>query len=241
MRPDQRKSNQLRPVTLESNVMPYAEGSVKIEMGNTCVLCSATVTNEVPRFLMNANQGWITAEYAMLPRATQDRTRRERKGPSGRTQEIQRLIGRSLRSAFDLQALGERTILVDCDVLQADGGTRCASITGAYLAVIEALRAIKDEMVGDFKPVREFVSAISVGYLNGELCLDLCYEEDSNAVVDMNVVGTSSGRIIEVQMTAEEHPIAEPVFQGLLKLGLNGVKALCDIQLDHLGDLESIF
>src|SRR6202167_5799262 len=203
MRIDQRQPNQLRPLKFTTGYLLTAEGSVLIEAGNTRVLCAATVEETVPSFLRGTGKGWVTAEYSMLPRATATRTPREvSKGrASGRTMEIQRLIGRSLRSVVDLQALGERSIILDCDVLQADGGTRTAAITGAYIAMSMALRQLVK--FGSLKktPLRDFVAATSVGIVNGVPMLDLCYQEDSQAEVDMNVVMTGSGRYVELQST----------------------------------------
>jgi len=206
----------------------YAEGSVLIEVGNTKVLCTATVEDKVPTFLRGTGEGWITAEYSMLPRATAERNPREsaRGKIGGRTHEIQRLIGRSLRAVVDLKALGERTIWLDCDVLQADGGTRSASITGAFIALADALRKIEDADVG----VKEYLAAVSVGIVNGELLLDLDYGEDSTAEVDFNVVMTQSGKLVEVQGTAEGRPFSRAEMEQLLNLAEKGVFELMEIQ-----------
>src|SRR5579863_9746964 len=208
MRNDKRQPGEMRPVEIVADYLMTAEGSALIKVGNTHVLCAATVEDGVPQFLRNSGKGWVTAEYSMLPRATAKRTPREvNKGrPSGRTMEIQRLIGRALRSVVDTAALGERTVILDCDVLQADGGTRTASITGAYVAVALAFRKLVDYGNLRTAPLRDHVAATSVGLVRGIPMLDLCYEEDSQADVDMNVVMTGSGKFIEVQATAEHSP-----------------------------------
>ncbi len=228
IRADGRRPDQLRPVQITRNVNMYAEGSVLIEVGNTKVLCTATVEDKVPTFLRGTGEGWITAEYSMLPRATAERNPREsaRGKIGGRTHEIQRLIGRSLRAVVDLKALGERTIWLDCDVLQADGGTRSASITGAFIALADALRKIEDADVG----VKEYLAAVSVGIVNGELLLDLDYGEDSTAEVDFNVVMTQSGKLVEVQGTAEGRPFSRAEMEQLLNLAEKGVFELMEIQ-----------
>src|SRR5215510_7846225 len=208
MRADNRQSNQMRPVEISTGMLVTAQGSALIKIGHTQVLCAASVEETVPQFLRNSGKGWVTAEYSMLPRATAKRTAREvTKGrPSGRTHEIQRLIGRALRSVVDMQALGERTVILDCDVLQADGGTRTASITGAFVALALALKQYVQ--FGSLKklPLRDYVAATSVGVVKGVPMLDLCYEEDSQAEVDMNVVLTGAGKFIELQATAEKIP-----------------------------------
>jgi ribonuclease PH len=226
MRPDRRKPNEMRPVSIEPGYLATAEGSVLISVGYTRVLCAATVEDGVPQFLRGSGKGWVTAEYSMLPRATEKRTQREvSKGkPSGRTHEIQRLIGRALRSVVDFEALGERTVTLDCDVLQADGGTRTASITGAFVALALALKAIK-------KPaLRDFVAATSVGILHNEAILDLCYEEDSRAEVDMNIVMTGSGKFIEVQGTAEQRPFDDAQMAAMIALARDGIAGLIEQQ-----------
>jgi len=226
MRPDGRSPNQLRPVIIEPNYLATAEGSALITIGNTIVLCAATVEDGVPQFLRGSGKGWVTAEYSMLPRATAKRTQREvSKGKaSGRTHEIQRLIGRALRAVVDFEVLGERTITLDCDVLQADGGTRTASITGAFVALANALNAIK-------KPaLRDYVGATSVGILHGQAILDLCYEEDSRAEVDMNVVMTGAGKFIEVQGTAEHQPFDDAQMASMIALARGGIADLVAIQ-----------
>ena len=231
-RTDGRGPDELRPVTITPNYLPYAEGSVLIEMGNTRVVCAASLEDRVPPFLRNAGHGWLTAEYAMLPRATQTRTAREigRGGPSGRTHEIQRLIGRSLRAVADMKALGERTITIDCDVLQADGGTRTAAITGSYVAF--ALASNHLLKIGKIsRPLTaNQVAAISVGIVDGIPLLDLKYDEDSRAEVDMNVVCTSDGRFIELQGTAEREPFSRAQMDELIALGMLGIEELVDIQ-----------
>lgn len=228
IRADGRRPDQLRPVQITRNVNMYAEGSVLIEVGNTRVLCTATVEDKVPTFLRGTGEGWITAEYSMLPRATAERNPREaaRGKIGGRTHEIQRLIGRALRAVVDLKALGERTIWIDCDVLQADGGTRSASITGAFIALADALRKIEGVDVG----VKEYLAAVSVGIVNGEVLLDLDYGEDSTAEVDFNVVMTQSGQLVEVQGTAEGRPFSRAEMEQLLNLAEKGIRELMDMQ-----------
>jgi ribonuclease PH len=227
-RTDGRRADELRPVRITPHYMPYAEGSALIEMGATRVICTATLEERVPPFRRNSGQGWLTAEYAMLPRATQQRTQREtgRGGPSGRTHEIQRLIGRSLRAVVDLALLGERTLTVDCDVLQADGGTRTASITGAYVAcALACQRLLRDRMITR-QPVKGAVAAVSVGIVAGTPLLDLKYDEDSRAEVDMNVVCTGDGRFIELQGTAEGEPFTRAEMDALLALADTGLAQL---------------
>jgi ribonuclease PH len=226
MRRDGRTPQQMRPVSIQPGYLATAEGSALISVGHTRVLCAATVEDGVPQFLRGSGKGWVTAEYSMLPRATQKRTQREvAKGkPSGRTHEIQRLIGRALRAVVDFEALGERTVTLDCDVLQADGGTRTASITGAFVALAIALKAIK-------KPaLRDYVAATSVGILRNQPILDLCYEEDSQAEVDMNVVMTGSGRFIEVQGTAEQQPFDDAQMSAMITLARHGIADLIESQ-----------
>jgi len=232
MRPDNRQPDQMRPVQIETGYLLTAEGSAVITVGNTRVLCAASVEEAVPQFLRGSGKGWITAEYAMLPRSTSKRTPREvSKGrPSGRTHEIQRLIGRSLRAVVDAAALGERTVILDCDVLQADGGTRTASITGAFVAMVLALRKMVEFGMIRRLPVSDYVAATSVGISNGGPMLDLCYEEDSRADVDMNVVMTGSGRFIEVQATAEHASFDDEQMGRMLALARKGVSELIAIQ-----------
>ena len=236
MRIDNRAPNQMRPVRITTNYLKTAEGSALIEVGNTRVLCAASIEETVPQFLRGSGRGWVTAEYSMLPRATSTRTPREvTKGhPSGRTQEIQRLIGRSLRSVVDMAALGDRTIIVDCDVLQADGGTRTASITGAYVALMIALKRLVEFKALKASPVLDQVAATSVGILNGTPILDLSYDEDSTAEVDMNVVMTGSGRFVELQATAEKTPFDDSQLDQLLKIARQGVAELFDMQKQAL-------
>jgi ribonuclease PH len=236
MRSDNRKPDQMRPVRIQTGYLLTAEGSALIEVGNTRVLCAASIEETLPQFLRGSGKGWITAEYSMLPRATVERTAREiSKGrPSGRTQEIQRVIGRSLRSVVNLAALGERTIILDCDVLQADGGTRTASITGAFVALAQALDQLVKFGVLSSSPIKDHVAAVSVGLVGGQLFLDLSYEEDSRAEVDMNVVMTGSGRFVEVQATAEQTPFDDQQLAQLLALARRGIAGLIDIQRETL-------
>ncbi len=224
-----REPDQLREVTLELGAAPFAEGSCLITMGATQVLCAATVEPGVPPFREDIG-GWVTAEYAMLPRATQRRTRRERSGARGRTQEIQRLIGRALRAAVDLEALGVRTVTIDCDVLGADGGTRTASITGACLALWQALEGLVKAGQLSRSPLRQLVTAVSVGIVDGDPCLDLEYEEDVSAEVDLNVAALEDGRIVEVQGTAEGAPFGRGDLDNLLTLAESGIRRLVEIQ-----------
>jgi ribonuclease PH len=234
MRVDGRKADELRRIKITRNYLKNVEGSVLIEMGETRVICAATVENSVPPFLRGKGTGWVTAEYAMLPRSSAQRISRERSKVGGRTHEIQRLIGRSLRSAVDMNALGERSVLIDCDVVQADGGTRTASITGAYVALVEALRHIKKQGLIQTVPVIDFLAAISVGIVGGKPMLDLCYVEDSSAEVDMNLVMTGKGGIVEVQGTAEGKPFSKNELAKLLALGEKGIKTLIQKQKDLL-------
>jgi ribonuclease PH len=232
MRPDGRRPDELRPIEIAPGYLKTAEGSALITIGNTQVLCTASVETSVPPFLRNTGKGWVTAEYSMLPRATATRTPREvSKGrPSGRTHEIQRLIGRSLRAVTDLSALGERSIIIDCDVLQADGGTRVASITGAWVAMALAVKQmLKFKMIAK-SPLSGAVAAISVGMLNGEAIVDLCYEEDSRADVDANVVMTESGRFVEFQATAEHKAFDDSEMARMTELARAGIAELIAIQ-----------
>jgi ribonuclease PH len=232
MRVDNRAPDQMRPVEITTGYLPTAEGSALIASGNTLVLCAASVEDTVPPFVRGTGKGWITAEYAMLPRATLKRTPREvtRGRPSGRTHEIQRLIGRSLRAVVDMSLLGERTITLDCDVLRADGGTRTASITGAFVALALALeQCVKFGMLKRV-PLLDYVAATSVGIISGEPMIDLCYEEDSQAAVDMNVVMTGSGRFVEVQATAERRPFDDAQLAALIALARGGIAQLIEIQ-----------
>lgn len=236
MRPDGRTAQQIRPVTITRNYTRHAEGSVLIEFGDTKVLCNATVEVGVPRFLKGKGQGWVTAEYGMLPRATHTRSGREasRGKQGGRTLEIQRLIARSLRAAVDLGALGEHTITVDCDVIQADGGTRTASITGACVALVDALNHMRKQGMVKVNPLQSMVAAISVGIYNGEPVADLQYEEDSEADTDMNVVMTDTGKMIEVQGTAEGEPFSMDEMNAMLDLARHAIRELNDIQKEAL-------
>jgi len=234
MRVDGRANDVLRPVTITPNYITYPEGSVLIEMGNTRVLCNVTVEDTLPPWLRNRGwdneQGWLTAEYALLPRSTHTRTPRETRGLRGRTQEIRRFIGRSLRAAVDLQKLGPRTIIVDCDVLQADGGTRTAAVTGGYVAVALALQRLAEHDVVPADVLRTPVAAVSVGVVDGEPMLDLCYAEDAIADVDVNVVMTAGGEYVEVQGTAEGRPFDRAALEELLNLAEKGIGELLVIQ-----------
>lgn len=230
LRADGRRPDQLRPVEITLNLHSYAEGSVLIKMGNTQVLCNASVELGVPTWLKGRGQGWLTAEYALLPRATHTRTRRERTGAGGRTQEIQRLIGRSLRMAIDLTLLGERTITLDCDVLQADGGTRTAAITGAYVALAQAIQQLIQASELKTSPLIAQIAAVSVGIVQRQPMLDLNYAEDSTAEVDCNLVQTSTGTFVEVQGTAEERPFDRTQLNQLLALGGQGINELLGLQ-----------
>jgi len=232
MRIDQRQPAQMRPVKVHTDYLLTAEGSALIEVGNTRVLCAASVEETVPPFLRGSGKGWVTAEYSMLPRATATRTAREiSKGrASGRTMEIQRLIGRSLRSVIDMDMLGERSIILDCDVLQADGGTRTAAITGAYIALSAAIRQLVKFGALKKSPIRDFVAATSVGLIRGTPLLDLCYEEDSQADVDMNVVMTGSGKFVELQATAEKTAFDDAQMAEMLALARTGIEQLVTIQ-----------
>lgn len=230
MRIDERTNEELRPVKITRNYLIHPAGSVLIEMGNTKVICTATVEEKVPHFLKGAGSGWVTAEYGMLPGSTGQRKTRNTKGIDGRSQEIQRLIGRSLRSIIDLKALGERTIWIDCDVIQADGGTRTASITGAFVALSDAVSKIMEQGLITQSPITTNVAAVSVGVVNGEVMLDLCYEEDSAAHVDMNLVMTAEGEYIELQGTGEERPFDKKQLNALLEFGERGIEALIKAQ-----------
>lgn len=232
MRSDGRKPQQMRPVKVTPGFLLTAEGSVMIEVGNTRVLCAATVEESVPQWMRGSGRGWVTGEYSLLPRSTVTRTQREvNKGrPSGRTMEIQRLIGRSLRSVVDLEALGERSVIVDCDVLQADGGTRTASITGAYIAMAAALRQLREYRTLTKNPLKDMVAATSVGVVNGVPMIDLNYEEDSSAAVDMNVVMTGSGEFVEIQATGERNTYTEEQLIQMLALARAGIVELLTIQ-----------
>lgn len=241
MRNDSRQPNELRPVTITTNVNKHAEGSVLIQFGDTKVICTASVEERVPPFMKGQGKGWVTAEYSMLPRATHSRNHREaNKGKlTGRTMEIQRLIGRALRSVVDLHALGERTITLDCDVLQADGGTRTTSITGAFVALVLAVEHISKQHKFAKYPINDFLASVSVGINNEQPILDLNYEEDSSAKVDMNVVMTGSGKFVEVQGTGEEAPFSREELNNLLALAEGGIYQLIEKQKEVLGAAAS--
>jgi ribonuclease PH len=237
MRPSKRAANELRPVSLERGVARYAEGSCLVKFGDTHVLCTASLEEKPPQWLRGQGRGWVTAEYSMLPRATSTRTKREVASgkPSGRTQEIQRLIGRSLRAVVDLAAMGERQITIDCDVLQADGGTRTASVTGAWVALHDCIRWMCQRSILKFSPIRDQVAAVSCGIVKGEAVLDLDFAEDSGAETDANFVMTGSGGLVEVQGTAEGAPFSEAQLLELLALARGGVVQLVDLQKRTVG------
>ncbi|MBI3088358.1 MAG: ribonuclease PH [Candidatus Omnitrophica bacterium] len=237
MRPDKRRPDQLRPVKLTRQVMKFADGSCLVEWGDTKVICTASVEEKVPPFLRGSGKGWVTGEYGMLPRSSTQRIEREaaRGKLGGRTQEIQRLIGRSLRTVTDLGRLGERTIWIDCDVLQADGGTRCAAITGGFVALVDCLRALRKSGALTELPLHDFVAAVSVGMVDRRTVVDLNYQEDSAADVDMNVVKTGRGAFIEVQGTAERRPFREPDLQRMLRLASQRITDLIALQRKALG------
>jgi ribonuclease PH len=232
MRSDGRKPSQLRPLKITPSYIKTADGSVLIEMGDTRVICTAKLEERVPPFLRNSGKGWITAEYGMLPGSSQQRIGREssRGKVGGRTHEIQRLIGRSLRSVADLKSLGERSVWIDCDVIQADGGTRTASITGAYIALMEAVRVWRERGILSADPIKDAVAAVSIGIVDGKILLDLCYEEDSKADVDMNFVMTGSGKFIEVQGTAESAPFTKKQMERMAEIAHQGIKELLQAQ-----------
>jgi len=236
LRIDGRRPDELRQVTITRDFTRYAEGSVLIKMGDTWVVTTASVDDKVPQFLRGTGRGWVTAEYAMLPRATSERRAREASGrQSGRSMEIQRLVGRSLRAVVDLDALGERTIWVDCDVLQADGGTRTAAVTGAFVALFDAFRRLNEAGRISTFPLLDYVAGVSVGLVKGEPVLDLCFAEDAEAAVDMNVVRTGNGRLVEVQGTAERGSFSEDELEALLDLARAGCAALVSAQREALG------
>ncbi len=246
MRPSGRKPDTMREIQIEPNYTKHAEGSVLISIGDTRVVCTCTVEDKVPPFLNKSNQGWITAEYGMLPRSTNTRTLREaaRGKQTGRTVEIQRLIGRSLRTVVNLPLLGMRSLLIDCDVLQADGGTRTASITGGFLALALAVRGLLERKLLEFSPLMDFVAAASVGMIKGTPCLDLDYTEDSGAEVDMNLVMTGAGNFVEIQGTAEKTAFTQQELQSLLVLGALGIRQLVERQKSILAarcDLKRLF
>ncbi len=235
---DGRANDELRPTTITPGFQEFAEGSVLVEVGKTRVVCAASVEERVPPFLRGQGKGWITAEYGMLPRSTLSRTARERSATGGRTMEIQRLIGRSLRSVADLGKVGERTITLDCDVLQADGGTRTAAITGAYVALYQALLAMVRQGVLHHVPLNGAVAATSVGVVGGEVMLDLCYEEDYRAQVDFNVVMTDAGEYVEVQGTGEDKPFSKAAMEQMLALAESGIGRLAEVQKAVIAELQ---
>ena len=232
---DGRGADKIRKVTITRNYIKYPEGSCLIELGNTKVICTASVEETVPSFLRNSGTGWVTAEYGMLPRSCNSRIPRGK--DSGRTYEIQRLVGRTLRSVIDMKSLGERTIWIDCDVIQGDGGTRTASITGSFIALVDALQKLKKDGKIKSVPVADYVAATSVGILDGNLILDLCYEEDSKAEVDMNVIRTGSGDFIEIQGTAERKPFSKEKMDTMLELAKKGISELFIVQRKLVGDI----
>ncbi len=236
---DGRANDELRPVKITPGFQPYAEGSALIELGNTRVICAVSVEDRVPAFLKGQGSGWITAEYAMLPRSTLTRIPREEGRSGGRSREIQRLIGRSLRAVVDLEKLGERTLIVDCDVIQADGGTRTAAITGAYVALVQALKRLRAKEIISLKAIKNTVSAISVGIVGGDEMLDLCYDEDSWAEVDFNVVMTGDGKFVEVQGTAEAIPFSKRNIDTLLSLAQSGIDRLLAEQKNAIDSLKA--
>ena len=233
-RTDGRRRDEIRPVNVTRPFIKHADGSVLMEMGDTKVICTASIEEKVPPFLRNKGQGWVTAEYAMLPRATHERTPREasRGKQSGRTLEIQRLVGRALRAVTDMTAMGERTIWIDCDVIQADGGTRTASITGAFIALADAFAKLKDQKIIPAIPLMDYLAAISVGKVGAQSMVDLCYEEDSMAEVDMNLVMTGQGRMVEIQGTAERGTFGKDELDEFLALGWDGIQRLVKMQKD---------
>ena len=239
-RVDGRRKDEVRPVTITRNFIKHAEGSVLMEMGGTKVICTASIEEKVPPFLRDKKVGWVTAEYAMLPRATHERTPREAvKGKQGgRTLEIQRLVGRALRAVTDMTGMGERTIWIDCDVIQADGGTRTAAITGSFIALADALTALKKKELIKKRPLTDYLAAISVGRVGGEVLVDLAYEEDSRAEVDMNLVMTGRERFVEVQGTAERQAFAKKDLDEFLNLDWKAIKGLVELQKELIGDLE---
>ena len=239
MRKNGRRSNQLRDIKITKNYVSHPEGSVLVEFGETKVICNATIENNVPRFLKGKNMGWVTAEYGMLPRSTNDRMRREAKSKqSGRTMEIQRLIGRSLRSSVDLEKLGDRSVTIDCDVIQADGGTRTASITGGFVALCLALRSQDSEEFNSTEAIKSYTGSVSIGKVNGEIILDLDYDEDSSAETDMNFIMNDEGNFIEIQGTAEEGAFSKEELDKMINLATSGIKSIIDIQKNALNSYE---
>ena len=239
MRANGRGWNEIREVKITREYLKYPEGAVLIEMGNTKVICTATIENKVPAFLKGSGKGWLTAEYSMIPMSTQNRTPREsaRGRIGGRTHEIQRLIGRSLRAVTALDTFGEKTIYIDCDVIQADGGTRTASITGGFVALIDLFRKLRQQGIVSRIPVEDYVSAVSVGVVGSQICLDLEYEEDSTAAVDMNFVMTGKGLFIEIQGTAEEVPFSRDEFNKMTDIAVQGIAEITKKQVEVLGKL----
>ena len=242
MRPDGRKNNEMRTVNMTRNYIDTAEGSVLMEIGKTRVICTASMEEKVPPFLKDKNKGWVTAEYSMLPRATQIRTNRESSmgRVGGRTHEIQRLIGRSLRSVVDLNVIGQRTFWIDCDVIRADGGTRTAAITGSFICLADAFHLAMKKGLITKNPLKDYLAAISVGMVGKKPMLDLCYEEDSTAEVDMNIVMTGSGNIVEIQGTAEGAPFSEKNLDELIKLAKEGINGLISVQKDIVRDFSPL-
>ena len=239
MRKDNRKPSELRDIKITKNYIAHPEGSVLVEFGDTKVICNATIENNVPRFLKGKNMGWVTAEYGMLPRSTNERMRREAKNKqSGRTMEIQRLIGRSLRSSVNLDKLGERSITIDCDVIQADGGTRTASITGGFVALCLALRTQEDDSFSSADAIKSFTGSVSLGKVDGEILLDLDYQEDSNAETDMNFIMNDEGNFIEIQGTAEKGAFSQDELNKMIVLATEGVNSIIKIQKEVLNSYE---
>ncbi len=241
VRTDGRSWNQIRPVRITRGYLKFSDGAALVEAGDTKVICTANLDDKAPSFLKGTGQGWVTAEYGMLPGSTPTRSQREasRGRPGGRTLEIQRLIGRSLRAVVDLSALGEHTVWVDCDVIQADGGTRTASITGSFVAMVDALDKARNRGMFDLLPVRDFLAAISVGIVENTLLLDLAYDEDSKARVDMNLVMTGAGDVVEIQGTGERAPFSQSEMERLISLAREGVGALVEIERATLGPLAA--
>ena len=239
MRKDNRKPSELRDIKITKNYITHPEGSVLVEFGDTKVICNATIENNVPRFLKGKNMGWVTAEYGMLPRSTNERMRREAKNKqSGRTMEIQRLIGRSLRSSVNLDKLGERSITIDCDVIQADGGTRTASITGGFVALCLALRTQENDSFSSADAIKSYTGSVSLGKVDGEILLDLDYQEDSNAETDMNFIMNDEGNFIEIQGTAEKGAFSQDELNKMIVLATEGVNSIIEIQKEVLNSYE---
>ncbi len=235
MRIDKRKNNEIREIKVTLNYIKHAEGSCLIEMGNTRIVCTATFEDRVPLFLKGTGGGWITAEYGMLPRATEIRTYRDETREGGRVKEIQRLIGRVLRTVTDLRTFGEATIRIDCDVIQADGGTRTASITGGFIVLVEALKKLRSQRIITSLPIKNYLAAVSVGIVDSERLLDLTYREDSKAEVDMNVCMTGEGKIVEIQGTAEKEPFSSTDLDGLISLAKKGIEEIIELEKEIVG------